>query len=564
MKTLFRPLALVAVLAVASACQQFYVDTQMTPEKAAASIRLVCDALDSYTVPATNPDNITFNISSNTPWTIVCSNGADWLTVSPSSSAMSSLISDVVVSARPNTEEFDRSATLTVRGENVAVTKVITIKQSRFGKLFITPISEDYSAAGGPLSFTIQTNVPWSVRSSENWLHFNNDGGDPDPEGRAMTITATADPSNVLERTATITITAGDDEESFEVSQIGKFELTELSTPFASEGNTQAIKFRTDLPWSISVDQDWLSFDRENGTGDGSTVTVAATAKPNEGSSREAQVTVSAGGLDKTFTVKQNGFAFEIVTPASTELKREGGELILEVNSAIAWEPATNVPNWTLEKVDASHLKVTAAWNNRFTDKGIVSISGKGGAYAEIELTQPVNFSFEGHYEILEDGSVKVYVDEKTRVSLIDPARYVSFVLAMGEVNFDDKAEFVLSTHDAGGGEMQCQIRLGAGKNRLRTNGGATSYNTADIGITVAELNAMTEYRMDFRPNEDPSKIDLEFFYNGTSKAKMTSTNPYAGDPATAGHYFFGCEDAASGSATWYIVKTCTPTFIAE
>ena len=170
--------------------------------------------------------------------------------------------------------------------------------------------------------------------------------------------------------------------------------------------------------------------------------------------------------------------------------------------------------------------------------------------------------TFDGHYEILSDGSIKVYVDQKTRVTLIDPARYVSFKLTMGEVSFDDKAEFVLNTHDANGGEMQCQIRLGAGKNRLRTNGGATEYNTATIGITTAELNAMTEYRMDFVPNADEAgKIDLEFFYNGTSKAKMTSKDPFAGNDATC-HYFFGCEDAASGSATWYIVKTCDVTFI--
>ena len=41
----------------------------------------------------------------------------------------------------------------------------------------------------------------------------------------------------------------------------------------------------------------------------------------------------------------------------------------------------------------------------------------------------------------------------------------------------------------------------------------------------------------------------------------MTSKDPFAGNDATS-HYFFGCEDAASGSATWYIVKSCDVTFI--
>ena len=95
-------MALLSVLAVAS-CQQFKIDTQMTPEKAAASIRMECSAVDVYNLPAQNPGSITFNVSSNTPWTIILSSGADWLNVTPSSSASSSLITDVVVTAQNNT-----------------------------------------------------------------------------------------------------------------------------------------------------------------------------------------------------------------------------------------------------------------------------------------------------------------------------------------------------------------------------------------------------------------------------------------------------------------------------
>ena len=314
----------------------------------------------------------------------------------------------------------------------------------------------------------------------------------------------------------------------------------------------------------MSADKDWISFDKESGEGSSSVTVINVTAAPNDDITRKATITVTAGGQTREFEVVQSGAAFSIIAPADPTIDRMGGELLIEVDASKAWEPQTDVPGFTVTKVDDSHFKVVAGFNNSFAPrKGNVSIVG-GTAVDSIEITQDVNFSFEGHYEILEDGSVKVYVDQKTRVTLIDPARYVSFKLTMGEVSFDDKAEFVLNTHDAGGsGELQCQIRLGAGKNRLRTNGGATEYNTATIGITVDELNALKEYRMDFVPNaEDAAKIDLEFFYNGTSKVKMTSKNPYAGNAEASGHYFFGCEEASSGSATWYIVKTCDVTFI--
>ena len=75
MKTITRIFATLCVLGAAAACQQFEIDTQMTPEKEYANLRLVCDALTTYSVPASRPDNITFNVSSNSPWTVTRSGG---------------------------------------------------------------------------------------------------------------------------------------------------------------------------------------------------------------------------------------------------------------------------------------------------------------------------------------------------------------------------------------------------------------------------------------------------------------------------------------------------------
>ena len=562
MKTITRIFATLCVLGAAAACQQFEIDTQMTPEQEYANLRLVCDALTTYSVAASRPDNITFNVSSNSPWTVTRSSDADWCYVTPSSSSASSLVSDVVVSFADNNSGEDRTATLTVRAERISKYYTVTITQSKKGHLYVTPVAKDFSAAGGPLSFTINTNVPWEIHSDASWLHIEPERGNPDPDGRTLTIVATADPSDVLERMATVTVIAGDDEESFDVTQKGEFDMTEITGEFPGNGGTQVLKLRTDLAWTVSADKDWLTFDKEAGQGDGKQTAINVTAAPNDDVARKAVITVRVAGEDHSFEVHQGGASFNIVPPADPTIDRLGGELVLEVNASKAWEPQTDVPGFTVTKVDDSHMKVAAGFNNLFAQrKGAVSIVSSTGATDSVEITQDVNFSFDGHYEILENGAVKVYVDQKTRVTLIDPVRYASFVLKMGDVSFDDKAEFVLNTHDANGGEMQCQIRLGAGKKRLRTNGGATEYNTKSIDITKDELNAMTEYRMDFRPNEEAGKIDLEFFYNGASKAKMTSKDPFAGNDATC-HYFFGCEDAASGSATWYVVKSCDVTII--
>jgi hypothetical protein len=564
MKTITRIFATLCVLGAAAACQQFEIDTQMTPEKEYANLRLVCDALTTYSVSATRPDNITFNVSSNSPWTVTRSGGADWCTVTPASSSASSLVSDVVVSCADNDTGEDRSATLTIAAERISKYYTVTITQSRKGHLYVTPVAKDYAATGGPLTFTINTNVPWTVRSDVSWLKFDPEMGQPDPDGRTITIVATAQPSDVLERMATVTVTAGDEEETFDVTQKGTFEMTEITGEFPGNGGSQALKIRTDLPWTVSADKDWITFDQEEGAGDGKLTVVTVTAKPNEDVARKAVITVRVAGEDHSFEVHQGGASFNIVPPADPTIDRKGGELLIEVNSSKAWEPQTDVPGFGVEKVDDSHFKVVAGFNNLFAPrKGAVTIVSSTGATDSVEISQDVNFTFDGHFDILEDGSVKVYGDQKTRITTADKIRYASFVLNMGETHFEDGGQLFLCTHDAGNGtaEYQCQVALNGNK-RLRTNGSGTTYGSVKFDITKDEMNALKTYRVDFAPDpEAAGNIRLEFLYNGTSKCVLSNPSVYTDDPETGGHYFIGY-DSAGSDGTWYVIKSCDITFI--
>ena len=564
MKTITRIFATLCVVGAAAACQQFEIDTQMTPEKEYANLRLVCDALTTYTVPASHPDNITFNVSSNSPWTVVRSGGAEWVTVTPSSSSSSSLVADVVLSFADNDTGEDRSATLTVSAERISKYYTVTVTQAKKGRLYVTPVAKDFSAAGGPLTFTINTNVPWEVRTDVSWLHFSPEKGQPDPDGRTMTITATADPSDVAERVATVTVIAGDDEESFDITQKGGFEMTEITGEFPGAGGTQELKLRTDLPWTVSADKDWISFDKEEGAGDGKLTVINVTAAPNDDAARKAVITVRVAGEEHSFEVRQGGSAFNIVPPAETTIPSTGGELVIEVNASKDWTPQTDVPGFTVTKVDNSHFKLTAGFNNKFAPRtGAVSIVSASGATDSVEITQDVNFTFDGHYEILEDGSVKIYGDNKTRITTVDKIRYASFVLTMGETHFEDGGQLFLCTHDAGNSsaEYQCQVALNGNK-RLRTNGSGTIYGSVKFDITKDEMNALQTYRVDFAPDpETAGNIRLEFFYNGQSRCVLSNPSVYKDDPETGGHYFIGY-DSAGSDGTWYVIKSCDVTFI--
>lgn len=565
MKTIVNIIASLSVILGLAACQQYKIDTQMTPEKAAASIKLVCDALDSYTRPASSPENITFNVSANTPWTITRSAGADWCTVSPSSSASSTLISDVVVTLANNTSDSDRKATLTIKGENVSRAITVTILQTRLGKLYVTPVAKDYSAVGGPLNFTINTNMDWEVHSSATWLKIEPEKGAPDPDGRTLTIVATAEASNVMERMATVTVIAGDDEESFDVYQRARFDLTALSEVFEPAGGSKTFSFKTDLDWEVSSSATWLTFDKEEGTGSNQTTFITAIAAANEDASRKATVTVTAGDVQKTFDVSQRGFTFEIVAPESTELNRLGQELTLEVNtSGKAWNPATEVPGWTVTKVDDTHFKVTAPFNDIFKAKtGNVSIIGDGEARADIELTQDMNFTFKGNTELLEDGSVKIYEDVVSGVVTKDDFRYVIMDVDV-EMHLGNKGSFTMCTeHYDSGYEYELQMNLNRSDAfRLRSNGSKVPVHTA-VGFTfdLDKANAMTHGQIQFIPDpDDATMINQSFYCNGEKVDNvLVSTSAFAAEPELAGTYFVGSIVAAD-DGSYFILKSCTVT----
>ena len=108
MKSIFKIAACLSFLALlVNACKLEDIDTQMTEEEAVAAIKLDCDALESYTIQAKRPQAVSFTVNSTTPWTVTVSEGADWLTVTPASSAVSSLSEDIRITFSGFTLELD-------------------------------------------------------------------------------------------------------------------------------------------------------------------------------------------------------------------------------------------------------------------------------------------------------------------------------------------------------------------------------------------------------------------------------------------------------------------------
>ncbi len=177
---------------------------------------------------------------------------------------------------------------------------------------------------------------------------------------------------------------------------------------------------------------------------------------------------------------------------------------------------------------------------------------------------------------MLEDGSVKLYGDQTSNITLIGGFRYGSIDLKISEASFADDGNFwfeckVKSEDPAIVTDCQLYNWLTVGKTRLRAEGTAngksmkadgTSYMSETYSITKDELNVMTSYKMTLTANaENPSLLDMEFIYNGASKCLATCQNPFLA-AGLVGDTFIGFHAVSAGS--WVILKSCDVTVTAE
>lgn len=294
--TFFKSLAIAAATVFFGACQQLYVETQ--PE---VPVKMSTDARESYTLSGTNPQPATFSIASTTAWEITGYEAADWLSVKPASSALSSLSADVTITAVPNETYEQRSATLTLKGEGIDKVWTIQVTQGMKSKFYVQPITAEFEGAGNSLAFAIETNLAWEVRSADAWLTFDKTSGTG--TGAIETITATAAENPGTERTTTVTVTAGAETETFTVIQKGGKALEFLTTEvemISYAGGEVLLDVNASMDWTVASSAEWLTVEKVGAQ-------VKATAAASSAfAARTAVVTIAGDGLTAEVELTQD------------------------------------------------------------------------------------------------------------------------------------------------------------------------------------------------------------------------------------------------------------------
>ena len=263
MKKIFKTILTLSFIAFSAlsfnACQEYEINSQ--PE---APVNIKIDAMEEYTILAKNPQKIVFNVSSNTPWEIT--SDQQWCTVTPSMSAASSLVSEIMVTCEPNNTDQQRVATLTISAKDIEKTTTVKLTQVSKEKLVVIPYDEVVPTEGGTISFKLVSNKPWTITPSTMFVeNIDKTSGEGNESGEPEVITVTIPENAGALRKGTITVTTEFDEQSFEITQDGVIiepeEPTETGTiDFAHGTFEKTIKIRSNQEWTVDVPEEYASW----------------------------------------------------------------------------------------------------------------------------------------------------------------------------------------------------------------------------------------------------------------------------------------------------------------
>ncbi len=273
-KAILRAMMLAAIFATAS-CEEPEIDSQKK------EVKFYTDAAEAYTCKANNAEPVSFEISSNTPWTIKKSDNKSWCTVSPTSSATSSLVETITLTFENNTSGDSRSMTLTITADDVEKPTIIDIVQEGAPVFQLeAPDVLEVPTTGGNSSFTVISNRPWEVKTNmpEGVVNFSRTGGTG--TGEAEQVDMMISQNNGQARNIIITVSIDEENSrSFTMTQEGFILEIEggNSVSVWGAGQTKEVKVNSSIPWTIEYAEDPYTVITKK---DENTIQIAAKTNP--------------------------------------------------------------------------------------------------------------------------------------------------------------------------------------------------------------------------------------------------------------------------------------------
>ncbi len=163
----------------------------------------------------------------------------------------------------------------------------------------------DFDADGETQTVNVTSNIDWTVAENSDWISVTPSNGS---NNGSFTITATEN-TTTSTRTATVTVTGNDITRIIDIYQEGQSIDDELTvsdiTDFDADGETQTVTVTSNIDWTVTENNDWISVAPSNGSNNGSfTITVDENTSTNE---RSGSVTVAGSDITRLIVINQMG-----------------------------------------------------------------------------------------------------------------------------------------------------------------------------------------------------------------------------------------------------------------
>lgn len=249
--------------------------------------------------------------------------------------------------------------------------------------LSVVPNSRIVDPAAGTITFSVSSNVVWSVSESSTWLTATK------TDANTITISYDNNP-DFNSRTADITISGtGVVSQVVTVNQSGIVSTLSVSPKTRTVESSQGVttfKVTSNINWSVSESAGWLSVTKTNDT----TLTVNYDSNTTV-NSRSTQITVSGSGvIPENLTVTQDGAVPALsILPTVKSVDSPTGTATFNVTSNVVWSVSESSGWLSAAKTDVSTITVSYDENTSFDARSAeITVSGPGVTSQKIILNQ--------------------------------------------------------------------------------------------------------------------------------------------------------------------------------
>ena len=300
-------------------------------------------------------------VDSYCPWQITSTEDWSWIRTTVNNGYKGETTFKLILSE--NTTVDNRTATVTISNNIYGTSHDISVLQEAGAPYInLSKSSISSSAAGSSVDVTIDSNVDYTISSSESWCKVSANRGDIGKN--ALRVTIQSSPST-SQRTATIKIanTKRKVTKEITVSQVAfkpSLEVSENIISATNEGMAKSLTVTSNIAWTATCEENWVTLAPVNGA---STGTLKATIAANPTTvSRTATIKVANQeyNITKEISVTQSALipSLEVSDTAITATSTERTKSVT-ITSSIAWT-ATCEANWvTLTPVNGTRGTTT-------------------------------------------------------------------------------------------------------------------------------------------------------------------------------------------------------------